>query len=266
MLQELFNAIEKSAIDGATPHPVKVELPNGITRVYLRGVSGFESEDHVAIPDRQHVLGSVDQIGPFVEYHTASRAAHPVVWFNDLGVVVVLDDRGEEGDGEPSRRNNTASLSFHATDEFTLVSEMAKESEPDFVTARNMIRLLRRKLWDAFESESKRDTLIKLLRTVRFDDDEQEKLGTVKRSVTSTADGEGEFPPHVILNLRPFDDPALKQGFPVKCHFEVDPDSKSFALIPIPSELKRASDDALQSLQERLVGSVTCPCFRGSPD
>jgi hypothetical protein len=256
VLQELFKAVEKSAVDAARPQPVKFELPNGVVRVYdEKG----KTEDLIQLPDRQHVLGSVDQIGPFVVYHKEKRGADPVVWFNDRGVVVVL------GDGVTSRRNNIASLKFNPTDEFKFVSDMANEEAED-MSARDMIKMFRRELWDAFSSESKRDSLIKLLRTVRFDDDEQGKLGTVKRSITSTADGEGDFPAHVVLSLRPFDDPALKEPFDVKCHFEVNPDTKTFCLIPIKSELKRASDDALQSLQELLVASVTCPIFRGSPD
>lgn len=257
MLQELFKAVEKSAVEGAMPKPVKLELPNGVVRVYKQDGS---TEDLIQIPDRQHVLGSVDQIGPFVVYHNDKRDADPVVWFNDRGVVVVL------GDGVDSRRNNVASLKFQPTEEFAFVLEMANEKDPEKFLARDMIKMLRRQLWDAFSSESKRDSLIKLLRTVKFEDDEQGKLGTVKRSITSTADGESDFPAHVILNLRPFDDPALKDGFDVKCHFEVDPDSKTFSLIPIKSELKRASDDALQALQNLLVANVTCPIFRGSPD
>lgn len=256
MLKELFDSIQKSAIDGAKPQPIKLELPNGVTRVFSQD---GKTEDLIFIPDRKHLLGSVDQVGPFVSYHTETRSADPVVWYNDLGVAVVLND------ATGSRRNDIALLAFKPTEEFRFVTELTLD-DPEFLNTNSMIRMLRQNLWDAFTSESKRDNLIKLLRSVRFDDDNQgAKFGTVKRSMISTADGDVEFPDTVELSLRPLDDPALTTKFKVKCHFEVDPDSKSFALIPIKSELKRAVDDALSALQELLTQNVKCPIFRGSP-
>lgn len=254
MLKELFESIQKAAVEGAKPRPIMLSLPNGVTRVYSQGDGA--PEDLIAIPDRSHCLLSVDQVGPFVGYHIERREANPVVWYSDKGIIVVLDDAMN------SRRNDQAILWFRPTEEFAFVQELADDVE--FRTAKEMIRLLRQNLFDAFGSSDKRDRLIKTLRVTRFEDDEQAKLGTARRSVSTGSEGD-EFPDMVVLSLRPLDDPALITTYDVKCHFEVDPDTKSFALIPIKSELKKATDAALLELHELLEDSVKCPLFRGAP-
>ena len=74
----------------------------------------------------------------------------------------------------------------------------------------------------------------------------------------------GDIPEEVNLDVRIFNDQALKGRFRIRCAIEIDVTVGQFALIPLGSGLDGILDEQMAGLRE-LLGGLECPVFYGVP-
>jgi len=204
---------------------------------------------------RAHRLASLDQVAPYVE---GKGGAHTVVWYDETGVTVILDDQ---------TRRDQAVLEFRRTPQFERLVAL-DEDRPGFAQ-RDFRKLIRIELAGCFDSPR----LLNWVSDVRFGSatnatgalrNERESLG---RDIDAQAiSGAGEIPDEVPLSVRLFSDPALVERQGVRCIFDLDIPGQQFRLIPLPLEVRSAIERELAYVGEKLedqLGGV--PLFRGRP-
>lgn len=264
MLKELLDGLVGLARDGAAPKPL--DVPDARTRFYLSG-AGAVSSIKLEPPPRKHQVGTLADVialaNRFREDETAGGDAipGPVVWYGPDKAVLVIDDNGH--------RIEQATLTLEDSQVFRTVEALA-EQKP-WLEQKAFIRLLRIDLAGSLPPVE----LLDRVRKVTFDNG-QSVLGEVRRDreslgrqITSkvAAENGAEIPEEVTLVVPVYSTPGERDRYPVRCAVEVDAMRGAFQLVPMPDEVERARNLAVESIAERLSGDLDSgiPFYHGKP-
>lgn len=226
--------------------------------VYLAVKPDGSYERRVADPKpRSHTLGSLDQVIPYVEEKGAEST---VIWYNETGVTVVLDD---------NTRRDFARLAFTPTPQFEKLKFL--DANRPGLPQRDFRKLIRIDLAGCFENSR----LLNWVSDVKFGSasnslgnlrNERESLG--KDIDAQAVSGAGEIPEDVPLSVRLFDDASLVERQGIMCIFDLAIQDQQFRLIPLPLEIHSALEREVAYIGEKLTSGLLdlkVPLFRGYP-
>jgi len=234
-----------------------VKLPGEPNHVYaaVKADGTFERRSAEAAP-RAHKLASFQEAIAFVK--TKGTKDNSVLWYDDTGVIVVVDD---------ATRRDTAELKFTLTEPFERIAAIA-ENDESFDQ-----RAFRRLLRVTFAGCTPNDLLLNWISDCKF--------GTVANAAGTIVKNRESFgkdinqaveskdntpcPDDITLSLRIFDDPLLRETRTVNCDVEVLVAEQKFKLTPFPLEIINAVNAELANIEGILAGEVECPVFRGRP-
>lgn len=244
-LDRLINVSQKAS----AVSPVAIaSIGRGVT-IVTNPDGSFEKI--VRIEPRQHKLGSVSELPPFITYHKKERQADPVVFLAPNCVHVVLHD------GTESVRDDKASCSLSFTDRF----EKLRTLNQGTIDQKSLIRLLK-VTFEGDLCENGKLLLSAVRKLARSSDQQSTRSGTVVHEVVA---GNGmEFPSQITITTSVFNDSALKTRHAVKVQVEVIPENGTFELIPSDTGLTQAIDESLNEIKT-LLSACECPVFLGTP-
>lgn len=260
MIKEGIDALVALARTGMIP--VVVDENHGTKRVVIGGsVVPIEK----AFPPRDHHVYSLEEIVQLAIRYTDKDGTltvddppEMVVWYDEDKVVLVFDNL--------SYRAKTATLTLEQSDPFQTLMNLAC-GKPWF-EQKKFIRLLRIDLAGTLEPV----VLLEKVRRVEFENGmitsgrvtrQQESLG---KQITSTLKSD-ELPEEVILQVPVYSTFGETDRLAIRCAVEVDSQIGQFQLIPMPDELVRVQQVAVQSIAQRLKEGLpqVVPAYYGTP-
>ena len=259
MLDAALKYFAELARKSADPKPLDLKDP----RIVSYFIDGKYETNDVPPPARKHQVKSLDEIirlATRFDDGEDADAPRPVVWYDETGVSLVLDDEGH--------RFDLITFALETSDVFRKVMELKANSRP--FDQRDFIRLLRVDLSGTLDPV----VLLNKVRTIKFSTTGEatsvkkaqvDSLGKTIRSQVET-DG-GDLPEDVMLYVPVFKSFGLRFSVTVKCAVEVFPADGTFKLVPMPDEIERAQHEAIRRIAEKLVEKlpVTVPCYYGKP-
>lgn len=257
-LSETVRLIQDTAVkaSGAEKKLELVKPPAEPEYVYLavNPSGGFQRIEAVAKP-RAHSLVTLEQVLRFVELKGDEKKT--VVWYDRDGIIVVVDD---------GSRRDKATMKLNYTPQM-LTLMMLEQKRPEF-EQRGFRRLLKVDLAGC----RRNDILVSWVESVRFNSTamsagriqhQKESLG---RDIDEEAiSDQGECPEELLLDVRVFDDPNLRDTFQIRCDVEVLVSDQKFRLTPLPLEIHNAIEAQVSQIGDALTSHVKCPVFRGKP-
>jgi hypothetical protein len=259
-LQHLNDLSKRAA--AASDKVAVIKLPDEPPGVYglVRHDGSFERIVAAAKP-RDHRLLSVDQVPLIVKQFAEDATSKPSIWVSVERVVILQDDQ------PLSRRESKATCELRKTPEFQCLMNAAKQEV--WKSQKDFIRLLRVTLADALVGET--ESLVTLLRSIKFGSKTdghgrvQQGRESYGRSIEAEVYAEGgNLPEEMYLQLRVFDDPALKTRYPLTVGLEIDTTSQAFALVVSEQSIVNLIDQALADILA-LFGNLDEPSYLGSP-
>jgi hypothetical protein len=175
----------------------------------------------------------------------------PEFWYGPVGVV-----------GYPDGEDRRVSVTFqlHETPQFVAIKGLGVQGHQH----KPFMKLLRTTLFGCLEP-----SLVHLLKTVKFSanavsaSDIQRQKSSVGKSLTADLETERQLPEMVNLRVEcVFQGVHLPVG--VGCALEVDPETTVFQLLPLPNQLDRAVESALDGLRVLLENEIKAEFEEGS--
>lgn len=262
MLDAALKYLAELATKAAAPVKVDTKDP----REVAYAINGEVKTYGTSIPPRQHHAGTLadliklaNRFASAEELDGASNDTRPVVWYDRDRVVLVLDDS--------MYRMETATLDLGCSDVWRRLCEVSlgklKFEQKAFV------RLLRVELAGTLDPV----VLLNAVRKVKFGTDAvttglvQRQRESMGREINSRVETDGaELPEEVTLSVPVYKTEGERARYPVRCSVEVDPAEGTFRLLPLPDELERVYNLALDNLEERLASGLNeVPYYRGKP-
>jgi hypothetical protein len=232
--------------------PVKVETGDPTKLTYLLGPNRVDIDK--AIPPRDHGVDSLTSLGELAERFAGQS---PVIWVDSERAVLVLDDH--EG-----HRVETAKMNFVKSDVFRRLESLAVAKE--WLDQKAFIRLLRIDLAGTLAP----GVLLDRVRKIRFESGQvttqetarnRESLG---RQITAAVSAEGEIPEEVALEVFVFK--GVGESFAITCSVDVDPARGFVQLSPLPDEIHRVMQLAVDDIRARIQsGLEAIPVYLGRP-
>ena len=235
-----------------TAAPIQIQTGDPASLTYL--VGGSLVSVPIPAPSRAHVVGDV---GTLIGLANRWASNGPAVWIDECNAYLVIDDAG-------GHRANTATMALKKTDVFKRLEGLA--ASPAWLDQKAFLRLLRVDLAETLPP----GILLDRVRKLRFESGQvttqeaarnRESMG---RQITAAASGDGEIPEQVALELSVFGGtPELT----VTCAVDIDPGRGLLQLMPLPDELERVTEMALNGLQQFIAGAVDdgVKVYRGRP-
>lgn len=226
MLQELFEAISAQAVKANSVQEIHAACePNH--RYALISPSGEIHWQEAEPKPRQHYAGDLSAIALFA----AKSGDKAAVWFSRAGVVCFTDD---------ATRRDYIQLPLDLSPQLKAVMELERTRKP--WKQRDLILFLRTTLRACLAPSG---NIIAILRRVKFtvNSGAQSAIEHGKKSVGRQLDAEvtgtDVLPEYIGLDV-----PIFASGFPgitgrIELALEPDPETETFALIPIPGEVER---------------------------
>jgi hypothetical protein len=236
-----------------------VKLPGEPGHVYaaVKADGSFTRHEAVAGPRGHRLSGLVETIA---YTNTKGNKDDSVVWFDEAGMVVVLDD---------STRRDQAFTSFTHSPQFARLAQIA-ESKERFgqVKFRRLLRV-------DFAGCTPNNLLLDWVSDCEFGS-KGNSVGTITKDRSSfgrdieeqvKSKDRGACPDSIILEMRVFDDPGLQLTRQIVCDVEIHLAEQQFELTPFPGQLQEAIDAEMANIESLLSGQggVSCPAFRGRP-
>lgn len=213
-----------------------------------------------ALPSaRSHHLIRVDQIPDFIKDARDRLQAKPTVWFDEAGVIVLLDDTAE------SARQSIAKVEFNKSAQFEVI-ESCGDSWRD---PKQFVAWIRAELLDTLRNAKASMQLFKSL-SFRVEETGKSNLSQGRESIGREVDAEissefGELPELLVFEAKVFSDPSLVRRQPIECSLDVDPRKCLLKVQPLAGQLQKAIDEELAGIGELLKSSVDCPVYHGRP-
>lgn len=255
MIQEALELLAQQAVKASTPHVIEQTAESMV--VVVNGK--IETIDRHHKP-RAHFISCLDDMITLANrFHEGAIAEDaPVVWYDENDVVLVIDDL--------DHRCHTARFTLKSSDIFTRILTLAKlgpQSQKQFV------RLLRVELAGTLQP----GILLNQVRKIKFDNGtvtsghlarDRESLG---REINSRVESDGEIPETVTLEVPVYKSLGERCTYSLACAVEVDPGNMTFQLIPLPDEIERVQQLAVESIGERLHAGLdkAVPAYYGRP-
>jgi len=264
MLREALEFLAEQARQSVTPTEIK--SPDPARRIFLMPDRTLKTID-VGSEPRNHKVNSLEDLmrlatrfGPDLESNAEDSGDHPVVWYNENRIVLVIDDELE--------RQNTATLNLVESDQFQTIRRLAKEKTAH--DQAGFVRLLRIDLAGTLAPS----VLLDPIRRVTFENGAMSQ-GVVERgkesldrSVKAKVTGHSDIPEDVTLMVPVFKTPGERNVYPVRCVVDINPMSQSqaFRLIPLPDEIDRVVDMHMSDVRSRLEAlPESVPAYYGAP-
>lgn len=219
-----------------------------------------EPEEWLKAPDpRDHWVESVDQF-PVVLAAAATHwtMADTVTWYNEDGVVAVLDDSG--------LRESIVRCRLNKSEEWQWIEKGGRGKSP-----KELVGILRTILRDAMDEHSL-DELIATLRNVTFKSGKtvNTQLGHGRESMGAEILGEvtaayNAIPEELLFKVRVFDDRALPHRVMIRCAVEIDTNRCEIDLLPAKADLIAGVESVLEHLHQLLSANTGRPVIFGLP-
>lgn len=256
MIAEGIKAIANLASEASAP--VTVLEDHAKKSVVINGLLTDVDKD---TPPRSHRVYSLEDLVQLaVQYTSDDEKDEPpemVVWYNNNEVTLVFDNL--------VYRANKAVLNLKLSEAFNTVLRLEKRpkfEQPEF------IRLLRIDLARAIDPV----TLLNIVRDVRFESQRivsgkitknEESMG---RSISSKVESV-DIPEEVTLQVPIYSNKGETDRYAIRCAVDVDPAMGTFQLYPLPDELTRVVQLAVDSIGERLNEGLpsVVPAYYGAP-
>jgi len=236
----------------------EVEIDDARRKVFIIG-NEFR-EFAVAHEPREHVAETLEDLTSLAKWFAEEEGyGNPVVWFNHQKVWIVIDD--------DAHRIETVELKLPPSDVFDRLDEIG-DKKPKF-DQKQFIRLLRVELAGTLDPV----LLLEKVRRLKFENGvrtestivrAQESLG---RNIVSKVESDGEIPEEVTLQVPVFKSPGPVDRHPLRCSVEVDPAEGTFRLLPLPDEIERVTQRAVDLIGATLRAGLPAevPAYQGTP-
>lgn len=209
--------------------------------------------------DRNHKFESLVDLCHFSSRFEGAEDAS--FWYDADGVVFAANDE---------TANDKATLCLPQSAQWLAVVALAAGKAQ---SQRDLIQLLRTTFRDCL---GKAGNLIENLRQIRWksaSDGEstvQRGKSSVGKQISAQIEGLGEIPEYVTLTV-PYWASRVLHFVDVECSLDPDEATQTFKLVPLPGKIERATEMALDALQEAVVSSFGSegpmfPIYRGSVD
>lgn len=208
------------------------------------------------IPPRNHCLSSLEDL---IAMALADEGGSLAVFHDEEKVTLILDYDGH--------RVERAEFDLESADSWLTVTNRLKSGP--WLDAKNLIRLLRTDLYGCLPDRELAD----IVRKVKIEagqittGETQRSRESIGREITSKVSTPIEIPERVTLMVPVYSSLGETDRYPLGCSVEVDPcRAEPFQLKPLPDEIERVQQLAVQSIGKRLKAGLpeTCPCFYGS--
>lgn len=291
--------IQQTAVmaDGAEAKVAIIKIPQEPSHVY--GVINHEGDFlkfEAAPQPRAHVLVTLDEVLKFAKFvsgqpiapkpvgliagptqpetSTDSKSAaadeeagelgdegepvgETIVWYDRPAIVVILDD---------FTRRDRATMELKFTPQMQQLLELEeKQTKFNQVAFR---RLLKIELAGCRQD----DAVLNWVSAMKFSNNSTaggvitNQRASLGKAVDDAASSElGPCPETMTLQVRIFDDPSLRDTWPVECEVEILAPEQSFRLVPLPMQLHDAIEAQLSVIGDHLATNLACPVFRGQP-
>jgi len=209
----------------------------------------------ISKPPRDHHVGSLEDL-----IALANRFGFPaVVWYCISCVWLVIDDDGH--------RCERAAFNLELSDTWKLLKEL-RQRRTEF-DHKSFCKLLRIDLAKALPPGA----LLEIVRSVSFEAGTVVKakvtrqMESMGRDITSAVSGERDIPETVTLLVPVFKSPRLiNDRYSVSCAVDVDPERGTFKLFPVPDEIERVEQLAIENIGVALgEGLNNVNCYQGIP-
>lgn len=254
-LKLLFDLVDKSAnpkpLDPGDPRKKSYVVNGEIVERFLqpqpRAYQVESLEDLILLANR--VIDVPDRVAD----------ASPVVWYDGMQVVLVMDDNGH--------RLERATFLLDCSDAFRTLVGLHEGN--NWMDQKAFVQLLRIDLARTMPPAE----LLDKVRKVRFEGGEvrtatvarqQESLG---REINSRVSTEGELPEEVVVSCKVYRNIRESEPLGIRCSVEVDPMRAAFRLRPLPDEIDFVEQIAITQVGELLVGGLhkDIPAYQGKP-
>lgn len=256
MIVEALKFLAEMTSKADAPKRVDVADP----RKLFLAVGGQVDQYDLPPPPRAHKAGTLDEVVALAN-RFAEAGSHPVVWYDEAKVVLVLDDDGH--------RVEHITLALERSDVFAVL--LVLRHQKPWYDQRAAIRLVRIDLAGTMSPA----VLLDRLRKVKIENGQavtsearhaRESLG---RSINAAVSGEAELPEGVVLDVPVYKTPGEADArYPLSCSIEIDPlRLEFFRLLPYPDEMERVGALAVAAIGERLREELSdgVPCYQGQP-
>ena len=241
-----------------TVRPEVIEVPNEPSHVlrFAMPDGTIKTEAAEAMP-RGHTVESLESLILFANKAKEGKhgnANNPVAWYGEEEVLLVTDD---------NTRRDYLRLRLHLTDQFSVISERAKQ----FRSQKDFLRFVKIDLAGTLQDCSLINKLKKIVWTKSEDGNSTVEVGksSMGKTINSEVRGVDVLPEEITVNVRVFENVGITSKQPVRMALDVDEDSRQFRLVPLPMQIEQAIqavvDEIARELQE---GLNDIPLYRGS--
>lgn len=258
---DTLQLIQETAVKGSGAAGKAVVLPipgQPAHRVTIVTADGKVDMQELQPYPRGHTLDGLFEAIAYA--NTKGDAENSVVWFDECGLVIVLDD---------ATRRDVANAELTFSPQFACLMEIPESGKAYIQTA------FRRLLRVTLRGCTPNDMLLDWVSDCEFGS-KGNSVGTITKDRSSfgkdieqmaQSKDRGECPSEITLSMPVFDDPGLRELRRVVCDVEIQLAEQKFLLTPLPGEIKAAIDAEMANVEALLAseGGVKCPAFRGRP-
>jgi len=235
------------------------ELPglNPRSKTFLIG--GEPKEYPLGEPARRHNVNQLSDVIEMANRFDDVEGCDPVVWYDESNVTLVIDD--------DLQRIDTVTFDLVLAEAFETVKSL-RQRKP-WMSQKDFVRLLKIDLAGCLDP----GILLERVRKVRWEQGST-TTGTVTRSseslgreIAAKVDATGEIPELVRLVVPIYSSKGERCAYTLACSVEVDAMTQVFRLLPLPDEIERVQQLAVDAIGDRLVEGLNegIPSYYGSP-
>lgn len=230
----------------------KLDLPGDGRKVYV-DQGGTLTVHDVPPACRGHKVDSVDDlIAAATKWNS-----QPVVWISGESVVLLPDD---------TDRRDRVTLPLVKSHQFTRLIQLSAKPE---LSQTDLIRLLRIDLAGA----AGRAELLGTVRSIKWrtaaagNANIQHGNESMGKSIEAEVSGAGAIPEQVLVNGPVYRNYGERdESFGVMCDLEIVPADQVFRFKPLPDEIERVTEAALEGIRERIATNLQgVSIFYGTP-
>ncbi len=219
------------------------ELPGLNPRFKTFVIDGKTQSIEVAPKPREHTVNQLADIIALANRFKGQDDS-PVVWYDEQFVRLVIDDAED--------RIECASFELIQSDVFAKVVSL-RDQKP-WLNQKEFIRLLKIELAGTLPP----GILLDRIRKIKWETNATatgvvtrggESLG---REIASKVDATGEVPEEVRLEVPVYSSKGERETYAIQFAVEIDSPIQSFRYLPLPDEVERVQQFAVDSIAERL--------------
>lgn len=251
MLQEALQYLARQAEEANVPSVTAI--PGDPVQVLISHGGAYEK--HQLPPaHRKHTVRTLDDMILITERASAVWGGKPVLWHDRASVVLVVDD------GE---RRDLVTMPLQIAETYATVEKLATRK----FTQKEFVQLLRVSLRGCVVDK----TLLPAVRELKFKKNASGTSGiqhgreSMGREIESEIVGADAIPEEVVLQTRVYNNPDVQYMAKVACALDIDLESETFTLRPMPDQLEEAVQGAQNEVRTRLEEIKDVQSFYGTP-